>query len=105
MQWIVKNKRKLIIVCGISFIIALVELFFFRSRGGELNIRPSQIGFIMLPWVVTASSFMPLVYLSWFKRPHSITTVIILKVFFWLFVVAMTSIWVVIYCKFEFVLW
>jgi hypothetical protein len=105
MQWIQKNKTKIIIVCGLTAIMAAVELFLFRLRDGEQTIKPWQLGFIILPWLVFSFSFMPLVYLSWFQRSHLVPFTIILKVFFWILIVAISSIWVFIYGNFVFQLW
>lgn len=101
MQWIENNKVILNVVSAISALAAAGVLVVFRSDEA-VNLEHWQLGLAILPWMLFTIFFLPLVYLSWFRRPQSSSIRLVAKAFFWLVAVGTLAIFVLIYGIFVF---
>jgi hypothetical protein len=70
MEWITRHQRKLWVLEGLALLTAAGVLAHARSND-SFTLQPAQLGFMVLPWVVAFAAAMPLIYLSWFRRPPS----------------------------------
>jgi hypothetical protein len=101
MHWIENNKVILNVATAISALAAVGVLVVFRSVEA-VNLERWHLGLAILPWMLFTIFFLPLVYLSWFRRPQSPGIRIVAKAFFWLVAVGTLAIFVLIYGMFVF---
>jgi len=99
MSWIERHQLKLKVisaVCGLAAA-TLILWHFFRYGERTVSWERYQFGLFMLPWLIGAAAFTPLLYLSWFKDAKPGFFQILLKVFFWFFVACEAIVFVGIY--------
>jgi hypothetical protein len=101
MQWIENNKITLNVVSAIFAVTAVGAPVAFRSDEAA-DLERWQLGLVILPWMLFTISFLPLVYLSWFRRLQTSGVRVVAKAFFWMVAVGALAIFVMIYGIFVF---
>jgi len=93
MDWILKNKKVLMIICLLSAIFASAELILTQIYLTEpIVVEKWQAGLFLTPFIISSLSFVPLMYLMWFQGQSSGMFVSIQKAFFWVFAVGLCSV-------------
>ena len=101
MDSIIKYKKPLVATAFLSAITAIVFILYLRNKG-TIEVEKWQLGLFVLPWVVFAASFLPLIYLSWFRSNKFGSATFILKMFYWALVLGAIVIFGGIYGFFVF---
>lgn len=102
MEWLSRLKRKLLILEVVAILCAAAVLFTVRAHNHS-DIYPTQLGLIVLPWLVAFVAGLPLIYSSWISQTasqslgHSVK-----KIVFWLFSCATAFVFIAFYCIFVF---
>ena len=85
MNWIIKFRRPLIIVCALSGISALLlGLVVDDYLEDKKSIQNWEAGLLFSPYIVFAFSFLPLLYVAWFRDIEQSKLLWLRRLFFWL---------------------
>jgi len=67
MQWLKNNKRRLMVIAVTSSVAEIACLYYLVNLEYMQHVETWQISLYLIPWVIFTLSFLPLIYLFWFK--------------------------------------
>lgn len=101
MLFLTRHHKLLLILLVTSALVICIQIFSFKT--GLLTIKYfSTLNHfpLLLPTLIFIISFLPLMYLNWFKKNNQGLSYTIKQIFFWILTIVLLVIWVTLAQRF-----